>query len=107
MQLAELLDVYPTVAALAGLPQPPELDGTSLLGAFLSPANPGHDPSLANKTHAFSEFPQCPGIHPKFGGPAAQPLTNLWHTDEGCQSVLRENIGFFGFSVRSKDWRCE
>lgn len=30
---------------------------------------------------------------------------NLWHTDAGCQSIFRENIGFFGYSVRSLDWR--
>ena len=29
----------------------------------------------------------------------------FWHTDAGCQSIFRENIGFFGFSVRSLEWR--
>ena len=99
-----LLDVYPTVAALAGLPPPPDLDGTSLLPAFLAPSS-SPVPGLSNKSYAFSEFPQCPGTHKKRGGAATLPLGNLWHTDEGCQSIFRENIGFFGFSVRSKDWR--
>ena len=29
----------------------------------------------------------------------------MWHTDAGCQSIFRENIGFFGYSVRSLEWR--
>ena len=64
--------VYPTVAALAGLPPPPDLAGrpanevgTSLMPVFLDPAaKPG-----AVKDFAFSEFPQCPGHHPVPGAP--------------------------------------
>jgi len=180
------VDVYPTVAALAGLPPPPDIVGrplnqvgTSLEPVFLDPAvKPG-----TVKDYAFSEFPQCPGIHPVPGRSAAVPpllssphltcrrisdsavsachahvclcsplcedksghvqysrvsltltsnlsvrvcdrvaavvcvllihvggadvggVGNGWHTDRGCQSIFRENIGFFGFSVRSLQWR--
>ena len=108
MHLAELVDVYPTVAALAGLPPPPDLAnrrtnevGTSLMPLLLDPeAKPG-----AVKNYAFSEFPQCPGYHPVPGGKPVGGVGNLWHTDKGCQSIFRENIGFFGFSVRSLEWR--
>jgi hypothetical protein len=108
LHLAELVDVYPTVAALAGLPPPPDLTnrpanqvGTSLLAVFQDPsAAPG-----TAKDYAFSEFPQCPGHHPIPGGKPAAGPGNLWHTDAGCQSIFRENIGFFGFSVRSLNWR--
>jgi iduronate 2-sulfatase len=99
LHIAELVDVYPTVSTLAGLPLPADpLDGISLLPAFLEPAARG------NKTFAFSEFPQCPGVGHKYGGKPAS-IPNLWHTDRGCQSVFRENIGFFGFSIRSIDYR--
>ena len=63
--------------------------------AFLDPSKPGQV-----KDYAFSEFPQCPGHHPVPGGPAVGGPGNYWHTDAGCQSIFRENIGFFGFSVR-------
>ena len=80
----------PTVAALSGLPAPPGMDGISLLPAFTNPAaSPGA------KSYAFSEFPQCP----------TDPDTNLWHTSNGCQNVVREEIGFFGFSIRSASYR--
>ena len=88
--MAELVDVYPTVAALAGLPSPPDVDGASLMPAFLDPAAPA-----GATDYAFSEFPQCP----------TDPATNLWHTTHGCQNIEREQIGFFGFSIRSASFR--
>ena len=89
-QMAELVDVYPTVAELAGLPPPPDVDGTSLIRAFIDPTAPA-----GATDYAFSEFPQCP----------SDPAVNLWHTGGGCQSVAREQIGFFGFSIRSASFR--
>jgi iduronate 2-sulfatase len=89
-QMAELVDIYPTVAELAGLPSPPDMDGASLMPAFLDPT------ALAGaKDYAFSEFPQCP----------SDPEISLWHTEFGCQGVPREKIGFFGFSIRSAAFR--
>jgi len=89
-QMAELVDVYPTVAELAGLPPAPDVDGVSRMSAFLDPAAPAGE-----KDYAFSLFPQCP----------TDPETNLWHTSRGCQDVERENFGFFGFSIRSAAFR--
>jgi hypothetical protein len=68
--------------------------------AFLEPGKPGQA-----KDYAFSEFPQCPGIHRVRGGPPVDGPGNLWHTNAGCQSTFRENIGFFGFSIRSLSYR--
>ena len=89
-QMAELVDVYPTVAELAGLPSPLDVDGASLMQAFLDPTAPA-----GAKDYAFSEYPQCPN----------DPEVNLWHTGGGCQGVPREQIQFFGFSIRSKSFR--
>jgi len=89
-QMAELVDVYPTVAALAGLPPPPDVDGVSLMPAFFNPEAPA-----GAKDYAFSLFPQCP----------SDPEASLWHTAKGCQDVAREQIGFFGFSIRSASFR--
>ena len=86
---ATQVDVYPTVAALAGLPPPPGVEGTSLMPAFLEPGSNG------DKQYAFSEFPQCP----------SNPDVSLWHTGGGCQNVPREQLQFFGFSIRSQTWR--
>ena len=75
--IAELVDVYPTVVALAGLPAPPDVDGVSLLPAFTDPsATPG------DNDYAFSEFPQCP----------SDPEVNLWHTSGGCQNVPKGRL---------------
>ena len=89
-KMAELVDVYPTVAELAGLPLPPDVDGASLVPTFFDPAAPA-----GAKDYAFSEFPQCP----------TDPSVNLWHTGTGCQNAAREQIGYFGFSVRSASFR--
>lgn len=32
-------------------------------------------------------------------------VITVWHTNAGCQSTFRENIGFFGFSIRSLSYR--
>lgn len=45
----ELLDVYPTVVALAGLPTPAGLEGVSLAGVL-------DQPTLVPKDHAISQF---------------------------------------------------
>ena len=54
--LTEMVDVYPTLAALAGLPDPyaegEHLNGTSMLPLF-------EDPDASTKTAAFSQFAKC------------------------------------------------
>lgn len=52
--IAELVDVYPTLAELAGLPAPPDLEGTSLASYFDNPSQE------SVKQAAFSQFPRCP-----------------------------------------------
>lgn len=45
--LVELIDVYPTLAQLCGLPVPPEVTGQSLVANLADPALPGCDGALS------------------------------------------------------------
>lgn len=82
--LAELIDVYPTVSALAGLPSPytrgQDINGTSLEAIFNDPSN------LSLKYAAFSQF----GKNGTFSV-ATQFLRNQTYT--------------MGYTIRVRDWR--
>ncbi len=86
-RLVESLDLYPTVAALAGLPSPPDLDGIDLSPLFTDP-NGAVKPSVA-----FSEYPRC-----------APPQTP-WDDRSSCGSTPRADFNVMGLSVRVPDWR--
>jgi iduronate 2-sulfatase len=62
--IAELIDVYPTLVELCGLPRPDGLDGTSLLPVL-------KDPAATVKTAALSQHPR-PALYWS-GGPKALP----------------------------------
>lgn len=95
-QFAELVDIFPTLCELAGLPLPPPstnpeatglaaagLDGVSLVPIMLAP-----DTAVV-KDMSFSQFPRCPG-YGLFTDPYA------WE----CLLVPRQNISVMGYSVR-------
>jgi iduronate 2-sulfatase len=86
--LAELVDLFPTLAALAGLPDPRSvpgsagINGTSLVPALVSPGN-----SSALKPAAYSQFSKNnrgTNVDPKYFRNATQTM---------------------GYSVRTNDWR--
>lgn len=49
--LVELVDIYPTLCELAGLPQPAHLQGTSFVPVL-------NNPNLSGKPAAFSQYPR-------------------------------------------------
>ena len=91
--LVESVDIYPTLAALAGLAAPPDVDGTDLSPLWKSPTATISDA-------VFSEYPRC------------APLSAAWTPEPGhatpqsCVNTPRANFTFMGYSVRTDGWRC-
>jgi len=87
MAITELVDVGPTLAALALLPAMPGADGQDLSELF-------DNPKLTNLTqYAFHQYPAC-----------GQPKS--WnHTREGCNNTPKNQFWAMGYSVRSNEWR--
>ena len=87
MALTELIDVGPTVAALAGLPPMPGADGKDMSKLF-------ENPNLSNlSSYAFHQYPAC-------GKP-----TSWNHTREACNNAPKNTFWAMGYSVRSDEWR--
>ena len=85
--LVESVDIYPTLAALAGLPPPPDVDGTSLLPLWKEP-NKTLSPAV------FSEYPRC------------APVDAGWTHTQSCVHTERSNFTVMGYSVRTDNWRA-
>jgi iduronate 2-sulfatase len=93
--LAELVDVYKTVADLAGLP-PPE---TGVEGTSLAPIV--RDPETTEvKEYAFSAIPRCNTTHDQTPW-LDKHAEKYWL----CHHSGRKNYDFMGYTVRSADWR--
>ena len=88
-ELAELVDIYPTLVSLAGLPVPSSklIDGVDLSTLFAS----GGTVSPPLKPAAFSMFPRCPDANPV--------------THHVCFNTNDTAFPFMGFSIRVTDWR--
>ena len=85
--LVEAVDLYPTLASLAGLPPPPGVDGSDLQPLM-------HEPSAVSNGVAFSEYPRC--MH---------NLSTPWDKLDSCVSTPREEFHLMGYSVRTPGWR--
>jgi hypothetical protein len=89
-----MVDMYPTLAALAGLPDPRTvagsegINGTSLLPAFVDPVN-----ATYLKQAAFSQFSKNNAPGDKGGG-----------TNVAC-TFFRNATKLMGYTIRTHDWR--
>ena len=89
LAFAELVDLYPTTVALAGLPAVGEaLDGTSLVPVLEAPH------ATHAKEAAFSQYPRCPQF---------DLLTDPERWE--CLWVPKANITRMGYTVRVADAR--
>ena len=94
---AQLLDMYPTLAALAGLPAPSHVDGVDLSSLFGEPTRT--DVSAG----AFSQQARC------YQKDASTPHPTLLQASltrmMTCEFVDRGTMDFMGYSVRTREWR--
>jgi len=87
-ELVESVDLYPTVAALAGLPPPADVDGTDLSPLI------GAKGSWATKAAVYSEYPRCP-----------KDISTPWDDTTSCVHTQRTKFTSMGYSVRTSDFR--
>ena len=88
----ELVDVFPTIAELAGVPLPPgeTLDGQSLAGVMRGSTAP------LPRNYSLSVYPRCP----------ANTTDNaLFWKDNDCVQVERTAFFAMGVSIRTERWR--
>lgn len=94
--LVELIDVFPTLSDLAGLPPPhvaagdAPLDGVSLLPLLSA------SPPASIKDHVLQQYPRCPTN-------TSSP-TLLWRTNL-CINTPSSKFGWMGYSLRTDQWR--
>lgn len=87
--LVESVDLYPTIASLAGLAMPPDVDGIDLTPLLNQP-----EPQAPLKKAVFSEYPRCP-----------KDLATPWDDHTSCVHTERSNFTAMGYSVRTDGWR--
>ena len=100
LAFAELVDLYPTLVSLSGLPAVPKeegLEGVSLLPVLRNP-----DDETGVKEEAFSQYPRCPSYNESlFHFNKNDSYTTLWE----CLGARPTDIQVMGFSIRTEDWR--
>eukprot|EP01060_Flectonema_neradi_P004721 TRINITY_DN1309_c0_g1_i8.p1 TRINITY_DN1309_c0_g1~~TRINITY_DN1309_c0_g1_i8.p1 ORF type:complete len:502 (+),score=123.63 TRINITY_DN1309_c0_g1_i8:60-1565(+) len=85
--LVESVDLYPTIAKLAGLPFPDDVDGVDLTPIM-------DDNSKVINDAVFSEYPRCP-----------PNVTEPWGDKTSCVHTAKQNFTVMGYSVRTDEWR--
>ena len=85
--LFDLVDVFPTLSSLAGLPPPSDVDGMDQSGLILAPSAAG-----AGRDAAYHQYPAC--NTPSFN-----------HTRSACNNTPRNKFNFMGYSIRTATWR--
>ncbi|GEA13318.1 iduronate-2-sulfatase [Alteromonas sp. KUL49] len=108
--LAELIDIFPTLAEMAGLPQPSAKDGTSLVSLFNSPTtNLKHAAFSQFPTPALREwgaFPLRRGMRETYFGPLIEDVEENIAVQMGDRwdKTLFET-GVMGYTMRTSDYR--
>ena len=95
-QFTQLVDIYRTLASLAGLPAP----HSRVQGRDISPLLAAPDHALGEEA-AYSQYSRCPGAR---WWPAVIPHAKGWDMNN-CEGVPASNITSMGYSVRVKGWR--
>ena len=100
--LAELVDVFPTMCDLTGVPVPAagQLDGASL-GWALKPGAAAHVVAGGGKAAVLTQYPRCP-LGPN--GSWYTALADMWQNN-WCEFVDRSEIPWMGYSMRTDDYR--
>jgi arylsulfatase A-like enzyme len=87
--IAEAVDVYPTLAELAGLPPPPQAEGVSQVPALSGGVAP-RDSAVSQMAHCCDKPPHSP--------------VNSSHC-QLCGTEPSTNITYMGYAVRTAEWR--
>ena len=108
-EIVELVDVFPTLADLAGLKEPEGVDGSSLTPAILraittqsssSPPPPSSSSPPPPPPHvgayALSIYPRCPAD--------ITNSSNFWKNND-CLFTERTQVSIMGLSIRVENWR--
>ena len=91
-ELMDLVDVFPTISALAGLPLPQNVDGMDLSFLVTKSHNEARRDVPRGRTAAYHQFPAC--------------RTKSFHSIRGdCNNVNATDFDFMGYSIRTNDWR--
>lgn len=86
--LTELVDIFPTLASVVGVPPPPGVDGVDV-SALLA------DPTTSLKTAAYHQYPAC----------RIKPASAFNTTRAECNNVKRSDFTDMGYSIRTADYR--
>ena len=87
-----MVDIYPTLAELAGIPHPPHAEGLSLVPALTHPA------TTSLRASSSSQFAHCCyGHHPH--PPNHTSLCGM------CGHTPSADISYMGYAVRDQDFR--
>jgi hypothetical protein len=98
---AQLLDMFPTLASLAGLPAPPGAEGVDLTPLFADPS--GAAAAALAGGAAFSQQAKC--YAKNWSTPRPTPEQQRLLALMTCEFVDREHMDFMGYSIRTTEWR--
>eukprot|EP00756_Hemistasia_phaeocysticola_P044740 Hpha_TRINITY_DN18529_c0_g1::TRINITY_DN18529_c0_g1_i1::g.195211::m.195211/K01136/IDS; iduronate 2-sulfatase len=100
--LVEHVDLYPTIAELAGVPVLPSakesIEGSSYASLFAPNSDPGSTVWTNSHNGSFTQYPRCgEGVAPD-GTPTFENLKR-------CASVSKNDFVYMGYSIRTQEWR--